>query len=120
MSHSDDLSSDALVVLVTVPGMEEGERIARKVIEARSCACVNLVPGLRSVYRWEGRVEVDDEVLMILKTRVSKFETLRRMIIMLHPYDQPEVLALPVDRGDSGYLAWLERETNPPRPESTS
>jgi len=99
--------SDALVVLVTTPSPEEAARIARALVEERLAACGNVVPGLRSIYRWEGRVEDEAEALLILKTTAERFEAMRARTVDLHPYDTPEVLALPVAAGHAPYLAWL-------------
>lgn len=98
---------DVRVILVTVPDLEEGKRIARAVVEERLAACVNLVPGVLSVYRWQEGVEEAGEVLLVMKGTADGFEPLRARVVELHPYDTPEVLALPVPEGDERYLAWL-------------
>ncbi len=103
--------TDALVVLVTTPTPERAAEIARAVVGERLAACGNVVPGLRSIYRWEGKVQEDEEVLLLLKTTRDRFEALRARILALHPYDVPEVIALPVEAGSAAYLAWLGAET---------
>ena len=103
--------TDALVVLVTVPTPERAAELARALVGERLAACGNVVPGLRSVYRWEGKVQEDDEALLVLKTTRARFEALRDRVLALHPYDVPEVLALPVEAGSAAYLAWLAAET---------
>ena len=103
--------TDALVVLVTTPTPERAAEIARAVVEERLAACGNVVPGLRSVYRWEGKVQEDEEALLVLKTVRARFEALRDRVLALHPYDVPEVIALPVEAGSEAYLAWLAAET---------
>jgi periplasmic divalent cation tolerance protein len=103
--------SDAIVVLVTVPTAERAAEIARALVEERLAACGNVVPGLRSIYRWEGRVQEDDEVLLLLKTTRGRFEALRDRVLALHPYDVPEVIALPVEAGSAAYLGWIAAET---------
>lgn len=103
--------SDAIVILCTAPDAQVGERLARGLVEARLVACVNLVPGLRSVYRWKGEVRVDDEVQLVIKTRRSLREEVRAWIAANHPYEVPEVLELAVDGGSEAYLAWLRGET---------
>ena len=96
-----------IVVLVTCPGQEVGEKIARTVVEDRLAACVNILPGLTSIYRWEGKVCRDAETLLIIKTRRSKFSALSSRVKALHPYSVPEVLALPVVAGSDSYLSWV-------------
>ncbi len=103
--------TDALVVLVTTPTPERAAEIARAVVEERLAACGNVVPGVRSVYRWEGRVQEEAEALLVLKTTRARFEALRDRILALHPYEVPEVIALPVEAGSAKYLAWIATET---------
>jgi periplasmic divalent cation tolerance protein len=103
--------TDALVVLVTAPDADEAARLARLAVEARLAACGSVVPGLRSIYRWQGKVHDEPEVLLVLKTTRARFEPLRELLVREHPYDVPEVLALPVEAGSAPYLAWLEGET---------
>jgi periplasmic divalent cation tolerance protein len=99
--------ADALVVLVTAPTAEVAAGLARALVEARLAACGNVVPGLRSIYRWEGRVADDAEALLILKTTRAGFPALREELLRRHPYQVPEVLALSVEAGSEPYLAWL-------------
>ena len=103
--------TDALVVLVTTPTPERAAEIARAVVEERLAACGNVVPGLRSIYRWEGRVQEDAEALLVLKTTRARFDALRDRVLVLHPYEVPEVIALPVEAGSARYLAWIGAET---------
>ena len=103
--------TDALVVLVTAPGAEEAARIARALVEERLAACGNVVPGLRSIYRWQGAVQEDAEALLILKTTRDRFEALRARVLALHPYEVPEVIALAVEAGSAAYLDWIAKET---------
>lgn len=102
------------VVLVTMPTAERAAELARALVEERLAACGNVVPGLRSIYRWEGRVVDEPEVLLVLKTTAARFEALRDRVLALHPYQVPEVLALPVDAGSAAYLAWVGAETAGP------
>ena len=97
-------------VLVTVPDPAAGEALGRALVEERLAACANVVPGIVSVYRWEGTVQRDSEALVILKTTAAGVEALRDRIVRLHPYDVPEVLALPVVGGHGPYLRWVEDE----------
>ncbi|REJ81543.1 MAG: hypothetical protein DWQ36_25185 [Acidobacteria bacterium] len=98
------------VVLSTAGDADTAARIGRALVEERLAACVQLVPGLRSLYRWQGRVADDPEVLLLIKSRTSLFDRLCRRVRELHPYETPELVALPA-REESGYLAWLLGET---------
>lgn len=98
------------VVLVTAPDAETGAALGRALVAERLVACVNLVPGVRSIYRWEGRVEEDGEVLLVIKTRADRLAALRERVVALHPYDVPEVVALPVVGGSPAYLDWVREE----------
>lgn len=103
--------TDAIVVLVTAPTPEKAAELARALVEERLAACGNVVPGLRSIYRWEGTVEDEAEALLLLKTSRARFEALRERVLALHPYAVPEVIALPVVAGSAPYLAWIAAET---------
>lgn len=99
--------TDAVVVLVTAPSADVAAAIARAVVEERLAACGNVLPGVRSIYRWEGKVQDEPEVLLLLKTQRKRFPELRDRILALHPYEVPEVLALPVEAGSDAYLDWI-------------
>jgi len=103
--------TDVLVVLVTAPTPDEAARLARALVEERLAACGNVLPGLRSIYRWEGKVMDEGEALLVLKTTRARFPALRDRLLALHPYEVPEVLALPVEAGAERYLAWVGAET---------
>jgi periplasmic divalent cation tolerance protein len=103
--------TDVLLVLTTAPGPEEAARLARTLVEERLAACGNVVPGLRSIYRWEGKVQDEGEALLLLKTTRARFPALRDRLLALHPYAVPEVLALPVEAGAEKYLGWVGAET---------
>ncbi len=103
--------TDALVVLVTTPTPERAAELARALVEERLAACGNVVAGLRSIYRWEGKVQDEAEALLVLKTTRARFEALRDRVLALHPYEVPEVIALPVEAGSARYLAWIAGET---------
>lgn len=102
-----DPRSDALVVLVSGPDRAALETIAARLVEERLAACVNLIPAVTSVYRWEGDVRRDEEALALVKTTRPALGALRARIHELHPYDVPEVLAMPVEAGGAAYLAWI-------------
>src|SRR5215212_6547513 len=99
--------TDARVLLVTCPGRDEAARLAHALVEEELAACVNVVGEIRSVYRWEGKVCDDAEVLCVVKTTAERFEAARARIVALHPYQVPEVIALPVVDGHTPYLEWL-------------
>jgi len=101
------LAAGALVVMVTAPSADKAAEIARALVEERLAACGNVVPQLRSIYRWEGAVQDEAEALLLLKTTRDRFEALRARVLSLHPYQVPEVIALPVEAGHAAYLAWI-------------
>jgi len=98
------------LVLVTAPAREAAE-MARTLVQERLAACVNLLPAVTSVYRWEGAVEEARETLMVLKTSAGRVEDLRGRVVALHPYEVPEFLVVPVESGLEAYLAWVMTET---------
>lgn len=102
----------ALVVLVTLPAAD-APAFARRLVEEARAACVNQLPGVRSTYSWNGRVEEADEALLLIKTTVAGYPALERRVRELHPYDVPEILALPVVAGFEPYLEWLKRSVTP-------
>lgn len=101
------MSSGVSVVLMTAPDEEKAASIARTLVEEGLIACANLVPQIRSIYRWEGRVCDDREVLMVMKCARERFDALRARIVSLHAYDVPEVLQLDVAAGHQPYLDWV-------------
>ncbi len=109
------------LVLTTTDSEALAERIGRELIERRLAACVNLLGPVQSVYRWEGKVVRSEERLLILKTRVDRFQQVASAIRELHTYDVPEVLALPLSAGDERYLSWLAdclRDADEPQAEA--
>lgn len=100
-------------MLTTAAGMEDATKLAEVLVERRLVACANLVPGVTSVYRWEGRVQREAEVLLLLKATRSVLGRLEAAIGELHTYDVPEVLVLPVEGGSDDYLSWLRSEVTP-------
>jgi periplasmic divalent cation tolerance protein len=110
-SAASSSPDEIIVVLVTAPNAEVAGALAHAVVGEKLAACVNIVPGLRSIYRWQGKLCDDQEVLCLVKTRRGLFPALRQRIVALHPYDVPEVIALPVVDGSAPYLAWVNGET---------
>jgi periplasmic divalent cation tolerance protein len=102
--------TDKIVVLSTCPSAEEAEKIARTLVEKRLAACVNVVPGARSFYRWKGALEEAGEWLLLIKSRRELFPRLRAELESLHSYEVPEAVALPIVDGSPAYLSWLEAE----------
>ena len=105
--------TDARVVLMTAPDRATAESLAERVVKERLAACASLVPGLTSFFWWEGRIQRADEVLLLLKTQADRVPALIARAAELHPYDVPEVLALPVDAGFAPYLGWVQAESRP-------
>jgi periplasmic divalent cation tolerance protein len=103
--------TDAMLVLTTLPSAEAAAELAKAVVEEKLAACANLLPAVRSIYRWQGRVQDESEVLVLFKTRQEHFERLKSRVLELHPYEIPEVLAVPVEQGYQAYLDWLAQET---------
>ncbi len=97
-----------------MPDAERATGLARTLVDEGLAACVNIVPGVRSIYRWEGKIQEDDELLCLIKTRPAIFDRVRRRILELHPYDVPEILAFTVDEGSPAYLDWLRDATAEP------
>ncbi|MBP1684622.1 MAG: CutA1 divalent ion tolerance protein [Deltaproteobacteria bacterium] len=101
------------VVLVTVGSAEEGQRIAQALVGERLAACVSVVGPLSSTYRWQGEIVHEQERLLMIKTRAALFGEIERRVTQLHSYTTPEVIAVPVTVGSTGYLDWLRAETQP-------
>jgi periplasmic divalent cation tolerance protein len=102
--------TDYIVVFVTAPESEAVD-LAKNLVEERLVACVNLVPALRSIYWWQGKVEDQPEVLCIMKTRSNLFEPLRDRVRELHSYEVEEIIALPIEAGNPPYLEWIKENT---------
>lgn len=102
-----------LLCLSTCPDADTAARIARVLVDERLAACVNVLPGVHSIYRWERRVDTAAEVLLLAKTTDEREPALRARLAALHPYDVPEVIALRIEAGLPAYLDWIARETEP-------
>ena len=103
--------TDERVVLLTVSSEEEGLKIARALVGRRLAACVNVVPGVRSVYRWKGEIKDDKELLLVAKTREHLMAKVVQTVKELHSYAVPETIALPIVGGSEAYMAWVKEET---------
>ncbi|MGC8759433.1 MAG: divalent-cation tolerance protein CutA [Bryobacteraceae bacterium] len=108
--------TDKIIVLATCPSEEEAGRIARLLVEERLAACVQILPPMRSIYRWRGALEESEERLLLIKTRRGLFEDLCRRLRAAHSYEVPELLAVPVVDGAEDYLAWMDAELRPEEP----
>ena len=103
--------TQVLVVLCTCPDSATAGSLATGLVENRLAACVNILPEIRSIYRWQNEVQQDAETLLVVKTSLETYPLLESWLIEHHPYDVPEVLALPIERGAPDYLDWVVRET---------
>ena len=114
MSPSEaEANAEVRVAFITAPDADTGARIGRALVEERLAACVNLLPGVRSIYRWEGAVQDEAEVLLVVKTRADRSRALTERVIALHPYSVPEVVLLPCVGGSEPYLRWVVEESAP-------
>jgi periplasmic divalent cation tolerance protein len=104
---------DAIVVFMTASNGEEATRLADLLIGAHLAACVQILPEMESVYRWEGKIERQSEILLLAKTTTAKLADLEREVRALHSYETPEIIAVPIVAGSSPYLAWLFDSLNP-------
>jgi periplasmic divalent cation tolerance protein len=109
LNKNQDMT-DKIVVLSTASSSEEAEKIARNLVDARLAACVNVLPGLRSFYRWKGSIEDAAEWLLVIKSSRERFDALRTALEKLHSYEVPEVIALSVIDGSQNYLNWMDGE----------
>ena len=102
----------ALLVFTNVPDLASAQSLARTLVEARLAACVNLVPAIHSVYRWQGQIEEATKVTLLIKTTQRHYDELQHAIVKLHTYDVPEIIAMPVVAGYAPYLHWIAAETS--------
>ena len=105
------MATEYITVFITAPNEEEAAKISRTIVEESLAACVNIIRSVRSIYRWQGSVEDESEVLMIAKTKRALFDRLKGRIKELHSYEVPEIIGLPVIEGSKQYLDWLSQET---------
>ena len=105
-----------MIVLTTVPDCKVGAEIGRSVVQEDLAACVNLLPGVRSFYIWQGELQEDEEALLIAKVRSDRYEAYQRRMGELHPYEVPEIVAIPAEKVSERYLAWCLGEDGGPGP----
>lgn len=100
-----------IVVFITCASKEEADRIASALVAERYAACANMIDKVRSIFRWQDRVEDSDEVLLVLKSKAALFNQIEKTVKEIHSYDLPEIIALPIIKGSKDYLEWIEMET---------
>ncbi len=103
--------SREIIIFVTAPNSEEASRIANALVSEQFAACVNIVPSIESIYRWEGKVTSDREALMIIKTTDDRYVDVESRVKEMHTYSTPEIVAIPIVRGSQEYLDWLRKST---------
>jgi periplasmic divalent cation tolerance protein len=106
------MPSDECLVLCSCPTIDSARELAGGLVEQRLAACVSILPGLTSVYAWKGQIESAEESLLLIKTRLANFSELERFIKQQHPYEVPEILAIPVQEGSADYLAWMRESVS--------
>lgn len=106
--------SNKIAVFCTTSSPDEASRIAKALVSEGLAACVTRLPGVHSVYQWEGKVEEAGEILLIAKTRASLWDALRERVLALHSYEVPEIVALPITQGHLPYMEWIDRSTREP------
>lgn len=104
--------TEQLVVLITAGSQEEADLVAQALVAEMLAACVNVIPGVTSIYRWEGKLQRDQEWLLVAKSRRDVLDALVRRVQALHSYDVPEIIALPLAGGSEAYLRWIDREVH--------
>jgi periplasmic divalent cation tolerance protein len=102
---------DEIVVFITASNEDEAAKIAKALVETRLAGCINIIKNIRSIYSWQGRIEDEKEILMIVKTQKTLFDSLMKKVKELHSYTVPEIIALPIIEGSEDYLKWLKEVT---------
>ena len=105
------MPTSTLLILCTCPDREMAEQIANSLVDQGLAACINLMPPVTSIYTWQGQRETADEILLLIKTSRERYGDLEQAILSLHPYELPEIIAVPVEQGLTGYLNWVEQCT---------
>ena len=111
---------EVIIILITVPDVKSAEKIAAMLVEKSLAACVNIITGVKSVYRWEGELNHDDELLLLVKTVRDNFDAISLAVKSIHPYDLPEIIAVPVVNGFNPYIEWIKDETSVDSGKSTA
>jgi len=105
------MSTGYIIVLITSPSAQVGEQIAQAILKEKLAACVNIIPAIHSIYAWKGKMQNDEEALLVVKSRAELFEQLVPAVKAVHPYEVPEIIALPLILGSQDYLDWITTET---------
>jgi periplasmic divalent cation tolerance protein len=98
------------LAITTCPTMEEAENLAEKLLAARLAACINIVPGIVSLYEWQGKMEREQEFMLLIKCRSEGFPELEKLLQASHSYELPELIAVPIEEGSVGYLKWIDKQ----------
>ena len=107
------MSEEYQIALCTCPDEETAEMVANHLVDEQLATCVNILPGMRSVYRWQGEVESNNEVMLVIKTMGHVFEQLEEVILRHHPYELPEIVTVPISNGEKHYLSWISSGISP-------
>ncbi len=106
------MDTDYCVVFITTDGAEQGQQLADALVAKRVAACVNVLPQVKSLFWWQGKVDRADEAMLVVKTKRSLLEGLKQVVEQIHSYDVPEIIALPIIWGSESYLEWLNKEAS--------
>ena len=104
-------ASEFIVVYITAPNLEEAQSLAQTLVREKLAACVNIIPGIQSVYQWDNAVQTDNELLLICKSRTERFESLKKRVQALHTYEVPEIISIALQNGSEPYLNWVRENT---------
>ena len=107
---------DCLLVISNFPSIEVARQIGTKLVGLQLAACVNLIPAIESIYQWNGKIETEKEVMAFFKTTSSRYDEFEKTLLTLHPYEVPEIIALPLEKGHQDYLSWVRRGCSPSPP----
>ncbi len=107
--RQNDADEGVILAITTFPNSEVSRQIGTQLVESQLAACVNLIPGVESIYSWKGKVERDQEVLCLIKTTRDRWDSLAAWVREHHPYEEPELIVIPVEAGLEGYLEWVRR-----------
>ncbi|MCP5418473.1 MAG: divalent-cation tolerance protein CutA [Chromatiaceae bacterium] len=108
------MPTEILMVFCTCPDSASAEMISRALVADGAAACVNALPGVTSTYLWKGKIETSEEILLLIKSSGKRYKEIEEIIVSLHPYELPEIIAVSLDRGNSGYLDWVNQCTEKP------
>ena len=101
------MTSKYHIVVTTCPTPEVATQLANEIVEQQLAACVNIIPSIKSVYKWKGKIEHDEESLLIIKTMKQQLAPLEKLVLKLHPYETPEFISMPIESGSKAYLDWI-------------